>query len=88
MRRVDRDGSRKQRVFMQIIGGFVTNLCGRALDSEVCVLNDIAFDTAEATTVFQARSARRPTTRQGRSSVRNKLVKNGRRPKRRVKTAE
>jgi hypothetical protein len=61
--RVDRNGSRKQRVFMETIGSFLINLCGRALDSEVAVLNDIAFNTAEATTVFQARSARRPTTR-------------------------
>ena len=71
---------------MQMMGRFVANLCGRALDSEVCILNDIAFDTAEATTVFQARSARRPTTRQGRSSTRNKPAKRIRRAKGRVKT--
>jgi hypothetical protein len=65
--RVDRGGSRKQRVFMQIVGKHVMDLCGRALDSEVCVLNDIAFDTIEPTSVFKARSARRPSTRQARS---------------------
>jgi hypothetical protein len=79
--RVDRNGSRKQRLFMQLIGEVIANLCGRPLDSEVSVLNDIAFDTAEATTVFRARSARRPTTRQGRSSAREKHGNNIRRAK-------
>jgi hypothetical protein len=64
--RVDRNGSRKQRIFMGMIGSLLKILCGRALDTELAVLNDIAFNTEEATTVFQARSARRSTTRQGR----------------------
>jgi hypothetical protein len=74
--RVDRRGSRKQRMFMQLIGKFLAILCRRPLDSEVCVLNDIAFDTAKATTVFQARSARRPTTQRERSSTAKKPVRN------------
>ncbi len=65
--RVDRDGSRKQRAFMQLTGDYLKDLCGRSLDSEVAALNDIAFDTPDATSTFKARSARRPTTRQGRS---------------------
>jgi len=65
--RVDRAGSRQQRAFMQSVGEYIIHLCGRALDSEVGVLNDIAFDTKESTTVFQARSARRSTTRKDRS---------------------
>jgi len=70
--RSDRAGSRKQRVFMQLVSYFLINLCGRPLDSEVAALNDIAFDTPEATSVQQVRSARRPTTRQGRSHRRSK----------------
>jgi hypothetical protein len=66
--RVDRNGSRQQRVFMQLVGEYLIDLCGRALDSEVAVLNDIAFDTSEATSVYQARSARRQTTRKARRS--------------------
>ncbi len=65
--RVDRAGSRQQRAFMQLIGEYIISICGKALDSEVAALNDIAFDTQEPTTVFQARSARRATTRRGRS---------------------
>jgi hypothetical protein len=50
-----------------LIGEYLIELCGKALDSEVGVLNDIAFDTKEPTSAFQARSARRSTTRIGRS---------------------
>jgi len=67
--RVDKRGSRKQRAFMQLVGKYLVDLCGRALDSEVAVLNDIAFDTREPTSPFQARSARRPTTRPARESA-------------------
>jgi hypothetical protein len=66
--RIDRAGSRQQRAFMQLIGEYVIDLCGRALDSEVAELNDIAFDTRAPTSPFQARSARKPTTRKGRSN--------------------
>lgn len=76
--RMNVGGSRKQKAFMQAIGTFLMDLCGRALDSEVAILNDIAFDTPEATSVFQARSARRPTTREGRRAKNSKLR---RRPK-------
>jgi hypothetical protein len=65
--RVDRAGSRQQRAFMQLVGTHLIELCGKALDSEVGVLNDIAFDTQKPTSAFQARSARRSTTRIGRS---------------------
>jgi hypothetical protein len=67
--RVDRSGSRKHRFFMQSIGEQISKLCRRPLDGEIAILNDIAFDTSEATTVFQARSARRPTTSKGRSKT-------------------
>jgi hypothetical protein len=65
--RVDRHGSRRHRAFMQLAGDYLKDLCGRSLDSEVAALNDIAFDTPDATSTFKARAARRPTTRQGRS---------------------
>jgi hypothetical protein len=77
--RVDRNGSRKQRLFMEIIGSLLINLCGRALDSELAVLNDIAFNTEEATTAFQARSARRPTTQPARLNADENPQKNVRR---------
>jgi hypothetical protein len=64
--RINKSGSRNQRAFMQLIGDYVIQLCGRALDTEVAMLNDIAFDTREPTSPFQARAARRPTTRKGR----------------------
>jgi hypothetical protein len=64
--RVDRSGSRQERAFMQLMGKYIIDLCGRPLDSEVAILNDIAFDTQEPTSAFRARSARRPTTRKGR----------------------
>jgi hypothetical protein len=73
--RIDKDGSRMQRVFMQLIGKYINELCGRALDSEVAALNDIAFDTAEPTSPFQARSARRPTTRGKRAPANKRLKK-------------
>jgi hypothetical protein len=64
--RKDRGGSRKQRAFMQLVGEYIIQICGKALDSEVAILNDIAFDTQEATSAFQARSARKSTTQRGR----------------------
>ena len=64
--RVDKNGSQRQRAFMQSVGQFLIQLCGRPLDGEVAILNDIAFDTQEATSIHQARSARRQTTRTGR----------------------
>jgi hypothetical protein len=64
--RVDKSGSRKHRFFMKAVGEWIDQVCGRPLDGVTAVLNDIAFDTPEATTVFQARSARRPTTREAR----------------------
>ena len=64
--RLDRNGSRLQRVFMQVVGQRLIDLCRRPMDVEVAALNDIAFDTSEATSPYQARSARRPTTNQGR----------------------
>jgi hypothetical protein len=64
--RIDKSGSRKQRAFMQLVGEYIIDLCGRPLDSEIAMLNDIAFDTTEATNAYQARSARRSTTRKGR----------------------
>jgi hypothetical protein len=67
--RIDKSGSRKQRFFMQAVGESLRKLCGRPMDSETAILNDIAFDTEEATTVFQARSARRSSTRAGRQSL-------------------
>jgi hypothetical protein len=66
--RIDRRGSRKQKAFLKLMGKFLLILCRRPLDAEVAILNDIAFDTAEATTPSQARSARRPTTVSGRAS--------------------
>jgi hypothetical protein len=84
--RVDRAGSRQQRAFMQLIGQYLIRLCGKALDSEVGVLNDIAFDTKEATSAFQARSARRSTTRIGRSKQNRRATHRILRRKKLVKT--
>jgi hypothetical protein len=64
--RVDKNGSQRQRAFMQAVGHYLLGLCGRPLDGEVAILNDIAFDTQEATSLHQARSARRQTTRKSR----------------------
>jgi hypothetical protein len=66
--RVDRNGSQKQRAFMQLVGKYMINVCGRPLDTEVAILSDIAFDSKEATQPYQARSARRQTTRAARAS--------------------
>jgi hypothetical protein len=46
---------------MQAISVYIFKLCGKHLDSEVAILNDIAFDTQEPTLPHQARSARRQT---------------------------
>jgi hypothetical protein len=67
--RVDRSRSQQQRAFMQLVSKYMIDVCGRPLDDEVAVLNDIASGTSEATSVFQARSARRQTTRTGRRSA-------------------
>jgi hypothetical protein len=64
--RVDKNGSQKQRAFMQLVGEYIVDLCGKALDTEVAILNDNAFDTREPTSPFQARSARKATTLHGR----------------------
>jgi hypothetical protein len=66
--RVDKSGSRKHRFFMKAVGEWIEEVCGGAMDGVTAVLNDIAFDTPEATTVFQARSARRSTTREARKN--------------------
>jgi hypothetical protein len=73
--RVNKSGSRRQRAFMELVGKRLRDLCGRFLDSEVATLNDIAFDTAEPTSPFQARSARRPTTRGTRSPGKQKKLR-------------
>jgi hypothetical protein len=70
--RIDKSGSRKHRFFMKAVGEWIEKVCGRPLDGVTAVLNDIAFDTPEATTVFQARSARRPTTREARKNPKQK----------------
>jgi hypothetical protein len=41
--RVDINGSRKQRAFMEVMSKYMYDLCGRHLDSEVAILTDIAF---------------------------------------------
>ncbi len=69
--RVDKNGSKKQRVFMEVVGKFISGVCGRPLDAEVAILNDIAFDTKEATQPYQARSVRRETTRAARGRRRS-----------------
>jgi hypothetical protein len=84
--RVDRAGSRNQRAFMQYVGEYIIHLCGRALDSEVAMLNDIAFDTQESTSAFQARSARRATTRKGRSIQKIQKFRRNSRAKKLVET--
>jgi hypothetical protein len=66
--RIDRRGSRKQKTFMKLMSDFLQIFCRKPLDLEVAILNDIAFDTTEATTPYQARSARRSTTVSGRAS--------------------
>jgi integrase len=82
--RIDRSGSRKYHFFMKAVGEYLKFLCGRAMDVQTAVLNDIAFDTLEATTVFQARSARRPTTRELRGIPRTN--RRSTRRKKRLKT--
>jgi hypothetical protein len=73
--RIDKSGSRNQRAFMQLVGRYIIDLCGRPLDSEVAMLNDVAFATAEPTSVFQARSCRRPTTRKARKAKKARVRK-------------
>jgi hypothetical protein len=68
--RLDKNGSRSQRVFMQVVGERLIDVCNRPMDVEVAALNDIAFDTVEPTSPHQARSARRPTTNWHRRTAR------------------
>jgi hypothetical protein len=65
--RLNRNGSQKQRAFMQLVSKWMIDVCGRPLDAEVAILNDIAFDTKDATHPHQARSARRETKRAARA---------------------
>ena len=65
--RVDRDGSRARVAFMRAVGMLLNAFCGRFLDEVGIFLSDVAFPKQE-TTLDQLRSARRPTTRDKRST--------------------
>jgi hypothetical protein len=66
----DRKGSRRRVAFMSSISEFISILCGKPLDNVVAILTDIAFPGREATSLEEVRSARRDTTRIGRSKPR------------------
>jgi hypothetical protein len=71
--RMDRNGSRKRVAFMYLMSTSMMHLCGKPLDSIVASLTDIAFPGPEATSLEQVRSARRESTRTGRTSSKQNL---------------
>jgi hypothetical protein len=73
--RSDRSESRQRVAFMSAIGGYLNELCGRPLDDVIAFLTDIAFPGPEPTSLDQARSARRNTTRVGRSKLKRQRRK-------------
>jgi hypothetical protein len=64
--RLDRKGSRPRMAFMNAMSGYMEDVCGQPLDNVVATLTDIAFQ-GRPTTIEEVRSARKPTTRSGRS---------------------
>jgi hypothetical protein len=73
--RNNREGSRQRIAFMNAMSSYMEDVCGQPLDNVVATLSDIAF-WPRTTTIDEVQSARKPTTRSGRSNRR----KAGRRP--------